>query len=124
MSPSRVIVVNRDLFVKVSQMGAHLVRISVHPVAWRERTPAEYLKLLDEAVGWCTELGMYVDLDWHSIGNLKAGLFQDPNYDTSLAETSNFWKTIAEHFAGNNTVVFYELFNEPTLFSGRLGRMS
>jgi len=54
--------------------------------------------------------GLYIDLDWHSIGNLKAGLFQDPNYDTSLAETSNFWKTIAEHFAGNNTVVFYELF--------------
>ena len=30
---------NKDLFVKVSQMGAHLVRIPVHPVAWRERSP-------------------------------------------------------------------------------------
>jgi hypothetical protein len=49
MSPSRVIVVNRDLFVKVSQMGAHLVRISVHPVAWRERWPREYTSALTES---------------------------------------------------------------------------
>ena len=27
---------NRDLFVKISQMGARIVRIPVHPVAWRE----------------------------------------------------------------------------------------
>jgi len=115
---------NKELFAAVQQMGARMVRIPVHPIAWRERTPKVYLHMLDQAVEWCTELGLYIDLDWHSIGNLKAGLFQDPNYDTSLAETSNFWKTVAEHFAGNHTVVFYELFNEPTLFSGRLGRMS
>ena len=52
------------------------MRIPIHPVAWRERTPAEYLKLLDQAVDWCTELDMYIDLDWHSIGNLPRGLFQ------------------------------------------------
>ncbi len=115
---------NKELFVQVKQMGARVVRIPVHPIAWRERTPKETLRLLDQAVEWCTELELYIDLDWHSIGNLKAGLFQDPNYDTSIEETNNFWRTAAEHFAGNNTVAFFELFNEPTLFSGRLGRMS
>ena len=115
---------NKDLFVKVSQMGAHLVRIPVHPVAWRERSPREYLVLLDQAVEWCTDLGLYVDIDWHSIGNLQTGLFQDPMYDTSMQETFNFWRTIAMHFAGNRTVVFYELFNEPTTFSNKLGRAS
>jgi hypothetical protein len=115
---------NRELFVRVKQMGARLVRIPVHPVAWRERTPAGYLALLDQAVEWCTDLGMYIIVDWHSIGNLKTGLFQDPMYETSMAETFSFWRTIARHFAGNNTVAFYELFNEPTLYRGQLGRMS
>jgi endoglucanase len=115
---------NRAHFLKVKETGANLVRIPVHPIAWRERTPREYLVLLDQAVEWCTELGMYVDVDWHSIGNLKAGLFQDPMYDTSMTETLDFWRTIARHFAGHNTVAFYELFNEPTQYSNQLGRVS
>ncbi len=114
---------NREHFVKIQEMGARLVRIPVHPIAWRERTPQGYLKLLDQAVEWCPELGMYVMIDWHSIGNLRSGLFQDYTYDTSLAETAFFWKTIAQHFAGHNTPAFYELFNEPTTFSDQLGRM-
>jgi hypothetical protein len=111
-------------FEKVKELGTMLVRIPVHPVAWRERTPIKYLKLLDQAVEWCTELSMYVIIDWHSIGNLKQGLFQDPMYVTSLDETFQFWRTIASHFTGNNTVAFYELYNEPTLFRGELGSCS
>ncbi|HUA69191.1 MAG TPA: cellulase family glycosylhydrolase [Candidatus Saccharimonadales bacterium] len=115
---------NKPLFEEVKNMGATLVRIPVHPIAWRERTPLEYLKLLDQAVTWCTELGLYVDIDWHSIGNLQMEMFQDPMYDTTKKETFAFWRTIAQHFAGNNTVAFYELFNEPTLYRGQLGGMS
>jgi hypothetical protein len=115
---------HRTLFVKVKEMGAMIVRIPVHPVPWRMRTPERYLPLLDEAVKWCTELGMYVVIDWHSIGNLGMELFQDPVYNTTRRETYEFWRTIARHFAGNTTVAFYELFNEPTLYNGQLGRMS
>ena len=115
---------NKELFIEVQQTGARLVRIPVHPIAWRERTPQKYFALLDQAVEWCTELGMYVDIDWHSIGNLNAQLFQDPMYQTSPGETFNFWRLIARHYAGNHTVVFYELFNEPTSFSDQLGRVS
>ena len=113
---------SRKHFERVKDTGAIVIRIPVHPVAWRERTPAKYLELLDQAVGWCTELGIYVMIDWHTIGNLKAGLFQDPMYETSQAETYNFWRMIARHFSGHNTVAFYELFNEPTVFSGQLGQ--
>jgi hypothetical protein len=114
----------RELFASVKAMGANLVRLPVHPVAWRERTPAEYLRLLDQAVDWCTDLGLYVIIDWHSIGNLKSGMFQEPMYDTSVAETLGFWRTIAQHFRGHHTVAFYELFNEPTHFNGMLGHES
>jgi aryl-phospho-beta-D-glucosidase BglC (GH1 family) len=111
-------------FIKVKEMGTKLVRIPIHPVAWRERTPAEYIKLLDQAVGWCTDLDMYVMLDWHSIGNLETEVFQNPMYETSRRETYNFWRTMARHFAGHNTVVFFELFNEPTTLHDQLGPAS
>jgi hypothetical protein len=116
---------NKHLFEEIKAMGATLVRIPVHPIAWRERTPPEYLKLLDQAVTWCNELGIYADIDWHSIGNLKMEMFQDPMYDTTQKETFAFWRTIAQHYHGSTgTVAFYELFNEPTLYRGQLGGAS
>lgn len=115
---------NRELFVAAKDLGANLVRLPVHPIAWRERTPKEYLLLLDQAVEWCTDLGIYLIIDWHSIGNLKAGMFQAPMYETSMPESLAFWRLIAAHFTGHNTVAFYELFNEPTHFHGRLGSIS
>jgi hypothetical protein len=115
---------NKDFFAKVKETGATVVRIPVHPVAWRGRGTKNYLALLDQAVQWSTDLGMYVIIDWHSIGNLKQGLFQDPMYETSLPETLNFWRIIAAHYSGNNTVAFFELYNEPTTFNGKLGSIS
>ena len=111
-------------FEHVKAAGAMIVRIPVHPVAWRERTPEKYLDLLDQAVEWCTDLGMYIIIDWHTIGNLAMELFQDPMYNTTRQETYQFWRIIADHFSGNNTVAFYELFNEPTIYRGELGSMS
>jgi len=115
---------SKSHFEKIKEMGAMIVRIPVHPAAWRERTPDKYLVLLDQAVEWCTDLGMYVLIDWHSIGNLGMELFQNPMYNTSKQETYQFWRTIAQHFKGNNTVAFYELFNEPTVYRGQLGTIS
>jgi len=115
---------NKAHFEHIKDLGANLVRIPAHPASWRERTPVKYFELLDQAVQWCTELDMYVDIDWHSIGNLKMELFQNPMYDTTQKETYEFWRTMAQHFAGINTVAFYEIFNEPTTFRGQLGSIS
>lgn len=112
---------NKQHFEKVKEMGAMVVRIPVHRIAWRERGPANYVKLLDEAIAWCTELGMYVMIDWHTIGNLRMELFQDPMYNTTQKETYEFWLTMAKRYSGHNTVAFYELFNEPTTYRGQLG---
>jgi aryl-phospho-beta-D-glucosidase BglC (GH1 family) len=115
---------NKELFIKVKEFGAAIVRLPVHPAAWHMRTPMKYLPLLDQAVDWCTELGIYVIIDWHTIGNLEMELFQNPEYNTTKQETYEFWRTMAIHFKGNNTVAFYELFNEPTLYNGQLGTMT
>ena len=107
---------NKEHFQSVKQMGTMLLRIPVHPVAWRERGGAEYVKLLDEAVQWSTELGMYVMIDWHSIGNLTTGIYQDPMYDTTKEETYGFWRAMSQRYGRHNTVAFFEFFNEPAAF--------
>jgi len=115
---------SRKIFSEARAVGARIIRIPVHPGAWKARTAENYLTLLDQAVEWCTEESLYVDIDWHSIGNLEEGLYEQPVYYTDLQETFNFWKVIAQHFAGANTVAFLELFNEPTDGGGRLGNLS
>jgi hypothetical protein len=115
---------SKKYFEKIKELGANIVRIPVHPIAWKNRTPEKYLQFLDEAVDWCTDLDMYVMIDWHTIGNLETGIFQDPMYNTNKQETFEFWRTISKHFSKCNTVVFYELFNEPTTYNGQLGQVS
>ncbi len=115
---------SKKQFEIIKSWGAQLVRIPVHPREWRKRGEAEYLKMLDEAVKWCGELGMYIIIDWHSIGNLEMEIFQAPTYDTSKKETFNFWRTVAQRYKNEPTVAFFEIFNEPTTYFGQLGECS
>ena len=115
---------NRAYFEAAKKWNANVVRFPVHPRAWRERGEEPYLRLLDQGIAWAGELGLYVIIDWHSIGNLRTGLYHHPMYNTTQTETLGFWKTIAERYARNPVVAFYELFNEPTHFNGKFGRLS
>lgn len=112
---------NLKHFDVIKDWGANVIRIPVHPSAWRARGVAGYLQLLDQAVVWANQLGIYVILDWHSIGNLRSELFQNTMYYTTKGETFDFWRRVSERYAGVNAVAFYEIFNEPTTFNGRLG---
>jgi hypothetical protein len=115
---------NLAYFQEAKDWGANIIRLPVHPVRWRSYGKNEYINLLDQGVAWATEVGLYVIIDWHSIGNLRVGLYQNDMYDTDLKETYQFWRTIAKHYKGNNTVAFLELYNEPTLANGELGTCS
>lgn len=112
---------NKGYFEEMKRWGANITRFPVHPKAWRERGEANYIKLLDQGVQWAEEVGMYVIIDWHSIGNLRTEKYQRDIYETTKAETFAFWKTMASHFKDNTTVAFFELFNEPTVMNGQLG---
>ena len=103
--------------------NANIVRLPVHPAAWRERGEEAYLRLLDDGLRWAEENSLYVIIDWHSIGNLRTELFQHPMYNTTKTETLRFWKSIAARYGNRPVVAFYELFNEPTRFNGTLGRI-
>lgn len=115
---------NREYFAAAKAWNANVVRFPIHPSAWRARGEEAYLRLLDQGVQWAEELGMYVIMDWHSIGNLQTEQFQAPMYNTTRDQTFRFWKTISQRYAGNPVVPFYELFNEPTNYNGKLGEIS
>ncbi len=110
-----------ELFAEIEAWGANTIRLPVHPIAWRELGNESYLELIDEAVVWANRLGLYLIIDWHSIGNLMTEQFQHPIYDTTRRETLGFWRAIAFRYRGVTTVAAYELFNEPTTRKGRLG---
>lgn len=114
---------SRDYFEKAASWSANVVRVPVHPADWRRLGEEEYLKLIDQAVQWSAELGMYVIIDWHSIGNPLTDVYHRPEYITSRGETFRFWHTIAMRYKGNPAVPFYELWNEPTNQNGRMGRL-
>ena len=61
---------NKAYFEEIKNWGANVVRFPIHPRAWRKQGKMNYLKMLDEGVQWATELGIYVIMDWHSIGNI------------------------------------------------------
>jgi len=115
---------NKVYFNEMKNWGANVVRFPVHPNRWRQRGQEAYLKLLDEGVAMAAEFGMYVIIDWHSIGNLRTEMFTRPSYETTKKETFEFWRTMAEHYKDNPVVACFELFNEPTVHNGRLGTCS
>jgi endoglucanase len=112
---------NAEYFQQVKSWGANIVRFPVHPRAWRERGKNAYLQLLDEGIRLAEVEGLYVIIDWHSIGNLRSELFQNDGYITTRGETFEFWRTMALRYGNNPAVAFFEFFNEPTLASGRFG---
>ena len=105
---------NRQLFEEIDRWGANTIRLPIHPIAWRKRGKDWYFDRIDEATTWANDLGMYLIIDWHSIGNLNSGLFQHPMYETTPVETAEFWRSIAHRYKDVPTVAVYELFNEPT----------
>ncbi len=112
----------KGLFEEIHRWGANVVRLPVHPVAWRGRGEQGYFDLLDQAVLWANELGLYLILDWHSIGYLPNELFQSSIYNTTHAETLYFWKAAAARYKNVPTLALYEIFNEPTTMGGTLGQ--
>lgn len=112
---------NRNLFRAAAEWRANTVRISVMPAVLRLQGEALTLQVLDAAVAYAQRYGLYLILCFHSIGfppEERYLLTRDPFYgdllNTSSAEILRFWQIVARRYAGNPTVAFYELFNEPT----------
>lgn len=111
-------------FEEAVNWGSNVIRLPIHPEAWRDRGKEAYLVLIDSAIVWARDLNVHLILDWHSIGNLHAEKFQSKNYITSMEETLEFWDLISERYADEPVIAMYELYNEPTVGGERFGEMT
>ena len=106
---------NERYFAEAADWGANIVRFAVHPTNLDAMGWEEAFRAMDQGVAWAKQYGMYVIMDWHSIGNLKEEKYTAPMYRTTQAETFKFWSTVAERYKDEPTMALYELFNEPTV---------
>ena len=106
---------NERYFAEAADWGANVVRFAVHPTNLNAMGWEETFQAMDQGIAWAKQYGMYVIMDWHSIGNLKEEKYTSPMYNTTKAETFKFWRTVAQRYKDESTVALYELFNEPTV---------
>ena len=109
----------------IASLGYDHVRVPINSRVIQDEDgnplPEGY-RLLDNVVTWCTKHGLRALLDLHGAPGGQTGtniddsphgrpdLFLEPGY----AElTVQLWTDLARHFAGNHTVMGYDLLNEP-----------
>ena len=112
---------NEPYFAEAADWGANVVRFAVHPANLNSLGWDETFEAIDRGVEWAKKYGLYVILDWHSIGNLKDELYTSPMYDTTREETFRFWRTAASRYKDEPAVALYEIFNEPTVTAENVG---
>jgi endoglucanase len=108
----------------IKSVGFNMVRIPLH---WRlfmtddGAVEGEGWKLLDRAVGWARASGLYVILDLHAAPGGQTGINHDdgPGYPLMFyvprhrALTVKLWRAIAARYAGDRTILGYDILNEP-----------
>ena len=78
---------NERYFAEAADWGANVVRFAVHPTNLNRMGWEETFSAMDQGIEWAKKQGLYVIIDWHSIGNLKDAKYTNPMYDTDLEET-------------------------------------
>lgn len=100
--------VNKEAFASLSEYGVNAMRLAMYTAEYGgycnggDKNKLE--SLIDQGVQACTELGMYVIVDWHILSD------GDPN--TNKGDAKVFFETMSKKYAGNDNVI-YEICNEP-----------
>jgi len=114
----------RDDIRFIKSVGFNTVRIPIHYALFMSDEgvmTGEGWTLLDRAIGWAREAGLYVIIDLHAAPGGQTGINHDdgPGYplmfyvprDRDL--TIRLWRAIAQAHAGDPTILGYDLLNEP-----------
>lgn len=112
----------KEYFSEAASWNANIVRFPIHPQNINKYGWDKTFEAIDQGIEWAKQLGMYVIIDWHSIGNLKDEKYTNQMYNTTKEETFRFWRTVAQRYKDEPTVALYELFNEPTIGQKDLGK--
>jgi endoglucanase len=111
--------IGQDDIKFIKSVGFNLIRIPLHHELLVEG--GEGWALLDRVVGWAKEAGLYVVMDIHAAPGGQTGINHDdgPGYPLMFyvpqhkALTVKLWAAIAKRYAGNPTILGYDLLNEP-----------
>lgn len=108
----------------IKSVGFNTVRIPLHYALFMTDDGAlqgDGWRLLDRALGWVREAGLYAILDIHAAPGGQTGINHDdgPGYPLMFyvpkhrAMTVKLWEEIAKRYAGNPAILGYDLLNEP-----------
>jgi endoglucanase len=116
--------IGRDDIRFIKSVGFNTVRI---PLLWRlfmdeqGEITGDSWQVLDRALGWMREEGLYAIIDLHAAPGGQTGMNHDdgPGYprmfyvprDRQL--TIKLWQAIARRYAGNPVILGYDILNEP-----------
>ena len=112
--------ITRDDIQFLKRVGFNSIRVPIH-YKYFESDEAEGFKLLDRVVEWSREAGLYVAIDMHAAPGGQTGANIDDSwgypwlYDSPHEQqhTIAVWKRIATHYRDSETVLGYDLLNEP-----------
>ncbi len=100
--------IQKEAFATLNSWGTNLIRLAMYTFEeggyLSDGDKAQLEETLDIGVKACTELGMYVILDWH--------ILSDGNPLSHQAEAMDFFDRMSRKYAGLNNVI-YEICNEP-----------
>ena len=99
--------------------NANVMRLDIHPSVWKTVPHSRVLSVLQTNVEAALRNGLFVVIDWHSIG-FPDGFYEktpygdDPRdlYDSNFALAKDFWEQVSKTF-GNDGRVIFELWCEP-----------
>src|SRR3974390_2580685 len=112
--------VTREDIQFLKRVGFNSIRIPIH-YKYFESDDAEGFRLLDRVIEWSREAGLYVIIDMHCAPGGQTGANIDDSwgypwlYDSPEAQrqTIAIWKRMAAHYRDSDTVLGYDLLNEP-----------
>ena len=111
----------------IASTGANTIRLPFH---YKLFTDEDYMGLtsgqdgfdrIDSVVTWCRDNGLYLILDMHDAPGGQTGDNIDDSYaypwllrsENHQRKFCGIWHDIAERYAGEPTILAYELINEP-----------
>jgi hypothetical protein len=112
--------ITRDDIQFLKRAGYNSIRVPIH-YKYFESDPSEGFTLLDRVIEWSREAGLYVLIDMHCAPGGQTGANIDDSwgypwiYDSPEAQQHaiDVWRRIAAHYRDSETVLGYELLNEP-----------
>ena len=112
--------ITRDDVQFLKRAGYNSIRLPIH-YKYFESDPSEGFNLLDRVIEWSRDAGLYVVIDMHCAPGGQTGANIDDSwgypwiYDSPQAQQHaiDVWRRIAAHYRDSETVLGYDLLNEP-----------